>query len=106
MYLGGGVAEPSPNLSRRNNGRGIGPFPLKEGGTEKIGGRQFSEATNSDSFEAVSRVIPWVSSIIRPNRIAAGIPTTDSAPTTIDSPPILWARAATAALEITEPAAL
>src|SRR4029077_9964211 len=50
--------------------------------------------------------MPRVSSIIRPNRIAAGIPTIDNAPTTIDRPPILFANRATAALEITAPIAL
>src|SRR5580700_7602567 len=40
-----------------------------------------------------------------PNRMAAGIPTIESAPTTIDSPPIALARSATAALEITAPIA-
>src|SRR5208282_2318750 len=49
--------------------------------------------------------MPRVSSIIRPKRIAAGMPTIESAPTTIDIPPIAWARIATAALEITEPMA-
>src|SRR5271155_4195986 len=41
-----------------------------------------------------------------PNRMAAGIPTIESAPTTIDSPPIALARSATAAFEITAPMAL
>src|SRR5258708_38841622 len=40
-----------------------------------------------------------------PNRIAAGIPTIESVPTTIDRPPILVASRATAALEITAPIA-
>src|SRR5580693_8722216 len=37
--------------------------------------------------------------------MAAGIPTIDKAPTTIDRPPILFARTATAAFEITAPIA-
>ena len=44
--------------------------------------------------------------VVRPNRIAAGVPTIESAPTTIDRPPIVCASAATAALEMIEPTAL
>src|SRR6202046_5962917 len=50
--------------------------------------------------------MPLVSSIMMPNRTAAGIPTIESSPTTIDRPPIALARSATAALEITAPRAL
>src|ERR1019366_211354 len=69
----------------------------------RAGGGQFSDAVNSSSLPAISSDIPRVSSIIRPNRIAAGIPIIDSAPTTTDSPPIAFASIATAALEMTAP---